>query len=89
MNIDDKCHIQCSEEDCCRLLGDSWWRLTIRGLFWPALRENFEVLQWHQHSLDVTKHRGQSQAEEHDEEENGPNWRQGHLCDSLREDNEG
>ena len=55
----------------------------------PFLREDPEVLQRLDDPFDVPEHGGQPQAEEHDEEEDGPDGRDGHLGDGLSEHDEG
>ena len=55
----------------------------------PSLGEDPEVLQRLHHPFDVPEHGGQPQAEEHDEEEDGPDGGDGHLGDGLGEHDEG
>ena len=63
--------------------------VTSECLFGPALGEDVEILQWNNRPFYTAKHGGQPQAEEHDEEENRPQRRHGHLGDGLCEHDEG
>ncbi len=62
---------------------------TSEEFFRPFLGEQVQILQRHHDSLNVPEHGGQSQTEEHDEEQHGPQRRDGHLSDGLGEDDEG
>lgn len=64
-------------------------KITTENFFGTASRQQFEVLQRNHNSLDVTKHSGEAEAEEHDEEEDSPERRNRHLDDGFCEHDEG
>lgn len=59
---------------------------TCDGFLRPLLWKNLEVLQRYHNAFDVPKHRWEAEAEEHDEEEDRPQWGEWHLGDGLCED---
>lgn len=48
-----------------------------------------EILQRDHYSLHAAKHGGEAKAEQHDEKEHGPQWRDGHLGNGFSKDDEG
>lgn len=55
----------------------------------PLLRYYLQVFERDDHSFDVAKQSRDSQAEEHDKEEDGPGWGSRHLGDGFCKDDEG
>lgn len=52
--------------------------LTYYDLVWHPLRNRFEVLKGRQDALDIAKHGGEAQEEQHDKEQYGPDLRARH-----------
>ena len=65
------------------------FELAIASLFGPRLGVDFEVLYGYQNSFYLTKLGRHAETEEHDEEQDGPHGRDGHLGDGLCEHDEG
>lgn len=63
--------------------------ITAENFFGPRPGQQPEVLQGNHYALNVAKHSGESEAEEHDEEEDGPERRDGHFDDGFCEHDEG
>lgn len=61
---------------------------TCEELFGHPLGHHVQVEQRRQDALQIPKHGGQTQTEQHDEEEHGPHLRTRHLRHRLREHDE-
>lgn len=66
----------------------TWVGFTWRDLIGHPLRQYVEIFEGRCDSLHIAKHWGETQSEEHDEEQYGPHLRGWHLYDGFSEGDE-